>query len=220
MSTQTHTTPPTSNPSTYIISNQRETLFLTSKKGKLTTTPTRSEASTWKETSKAQKVLVTLPRTILNASSGWKVTENIKRIASPTTPTTSQTSTKSLTQPAPTKTFTYNTNTEPDFKASDFCINIRKRKEYLISELDKREKERNDVYHYIEFTSLNACQGYKAYKLLKNILIERRQIKNELQQIEIMLNNTDTETILTESNKVSNKHYSPRILNDLFKVGV
>lgn len=216
MSTQTHITPSTPNPSTYIISNQRETLFLTSKKGKLTTTPTRSEASAWKESSKAQKVLVTLPRTILNASSGWKVTENIKRIP----PTTPQTSIKPPTQSKSTKIFTYNANTEPDFKASDFCINIRKRKEYLISELEKREKERNDVYHYIEFTSLNACQGYKVYKLLKNILTERRQIKNELQQIEIMLNNTDTETILTESNKVLNKHYSPRILNDLFKVGV
>lgn len=47
--------------------------------------------------------------------------------------------------------------------------------------LKQSEADKNiaDIYHYIETTNLNACQGYKAYKKLQAALIERRRIKNE-----------------------------------------
>ena len=52
-----------------------------------------------------------------------------------------------------------------------------------VQELALRQSEADkvvsDIYHYIETTNLNACQGYKAYKKLQAALIERRRIKNE-----------------------------------------
>ena len=50
----------------------------------------------------------------------------------------------------------------------------------LSSQLSAVDKEIVDIYHYIEVTNFNACEGYKACKQLKNALIARRQIKNEM----------------------------------------
>lgn len=36
-----------------------------------------------------------------------------------------------------------------------------------------------DLYHSIEVSNFNACQGYKAYRKLKEALIARRKVKNE-----------------------------------------
>lgn len=45
--------------------------------------------------------------------------------------------------------------------------------------LSKVDKEISDIYHYIEVSNLDAYRGWKAYKLLKDKLIERRKIKDE-----------------------------------------
>ena len=56
-----------------------------------------------------------------------------------------------------------------------------------IAELSKHQSEADkaicDMYHYIETTNLNASQGYKAYKKLQSMLINRRSIKNEMMLI-------------------------------------
>ncbi len=53
----------------------------------------------------------------------------------------------------------------------------------LHNELSIADKKRSDVEHYIEFFNLNAAQGYKAYKMLKDILQERREIKNKIEEL-------------------------------------
>lgn len=58
----------------------------------------------------------------------------------------------------------------------------------LVEQLSKYDRQKSDVEHYIEFNSgkLNACDGYKAYKLLQDVLVERRKVKDELQIIQMV----------------------------------
>ena len=46
-----------------------------------------------------------------------------------------------------------------------------------VTEYDKMVLE---IYHYIEANQLNAAKGYKAYRNLRQVLLRRRAIKNEL----------------------------------------
>lgn len=50
----------------------------------------------------------------------------------------------------------------------------------LSKKLSQLDKYIVDAYHYIEVSNLNAAQGYKAYKRLKEVLVARRKVKNEL----------------------------------------
>lgn len=94
------------------------------------------------------------------------------------------------------------------------------RKEELLGELSKVDKELSDINHYIEFVNLNAAQGYKAYKLIKERRIKRRSIKNELAVLEIILGKKISESITDEINKsvegLDERTYEPRVLKELF----
>ena len=94
------------------------------------------------------------------------------------------------------------------------------RKDELLSQLSKVDQELSDVNHYIEFCNLNAAQGYKAYKMIKERRIKRRSIKNELQVVEIILNKKISETATDEIQKaiagMDRRTYEPRVLNELF----
>lgn len=61
------------------------------------------------------------------------------------------------------------------------------RKEELCEELSFIDRELSDINHYIEFCNLNAAQGWKAYKMIKERRIKRRSIKNEIQILNIIL---------------------------------
>ena len=50
-----------------------------------------------------------------------------------------------------------------------------------VSEYDKMISE---MYHYVEAKKLNASNGYKAYRNMRNILLKRRALKNELHIVE------------------------------------
>lgn len=94
------------------------------------------------------------------------------------------------------------------------------RKDVLSKELSDVEKEIQDCLHYIEFTNLNAAQGYKAYKILKDRRVKRRSIKNELQVLGIILGKKISETATDEIMKciegLDNRQYAPRVLQELF----
>lgn len=90
--------------------------------------------------------------------------------------------------------------------------------------LDKKiayiEKEIVDLYHYIEFSNFNAAKGYHAYKLLKDVLTQRRELKNER---DVLRNFTQEDRIsfyvadITERlDAVDNAQYQPRVLQELF----
>ena len=81
-----------------------------------------------------------------------------------------------------------------------------------------------DLEHYIEFTSLNARDGYKAYKMLKDLLRERRRLKLKAQMINSINRNRSSleqiNNILSSFHEISNYKYKPRILHSLFEKGI
>lgn len=104
--------------------------------------------------------------------------------------------------------------------------------EEVFTEAEKRFKElpqkRSDIdaqivdlEHYIEFTSLNARDGYKAYKKLKELLNERRILKYESKIVNaINVNRSASEgikNILSAIRECQNSVYKPRVLADLFE---
>lgn len=94
------------------------------------------------------------------------------------------------------------------------------RKDELVQSLSNIDKELCDVLHYIEFYNLNAAQGYKAYKMIKERRIIRRNIKNELNVLNIILSKKISETATDEINKcvagMDKRTYEPRVLKELF----
>lgn len=94
------------------------------------------------------------------------------------------------------------------------------RKEKLIEQLSEVDKELCDLLHYIEFCNLNAAQGYKAYKMIKDRRIKRRSIKNELDVLSIILGKKLSESVTDEITKavsgMDKRTYEPRVLNELF----
>ena len=94
------------------------------------------------------------------------------------------------------------------------------RKDNLLSQLSKIDQELSDIDHYIEFVNLNAAQGYKAYRMIKDRRIIRRSIKNELDVLNIILGKKISETATDEIQKaisgIDKRTYEPRVLNELF----
>ena len=94
------------------------------------------------------------------------------------------------------------------------------RKDELLSQLSKVDQELSDINHYIEFCNLNAAQGYKAYKMIKERRIKRRSIKNELEVLSIILGKKISDTASDEIQKaiagMDKRTYEPRVMTELF----
>lgn len=106
---------------------------------------------------------------------------------------------------------------------SEIINNIAEMQTIMSAELSKIDKEIVDINHYIEFENLNASQGYKAYKMLKERLRARREMKDTLQYIQIISASGICEKNLEKARKGINtysvKAYTPRLLNELFEKG-
>ena len=92
----------------------------------------------------------------------------------------------------------------------------------LSEELSKYDRQRTDVEHYIELNAgkLNACDGYKAYKMLQDVLTRRRKVKDELQVIQVALDRIvspdDLAQIDTKVKELESRKYIPREFKHLF----
>jgi hypothetical protein len=90
----------------------------------------------------------------------------------------------------------------------------------LNHDLSVADQKITDIYHYIEFHPLNACQGYKMAKLLQDTLKERREIKNEIDILD-QIYGFNLKSIangkLEKASKTKQKKYKPRVLKELFK---
>lgn len=90
----------------------------------------------------------------------------------------------------------------------------------LNDRLSEVDLEICDIEHYIEFFALDAAKGYKAYRMLKERLIHRRHIKDEMAKAGLLLSGFAAD--FSERNmdqqlrKLENKKYAPRILAELF----
>jgi len=73
----------------------------------------------------------------------------------------------------------------------NFFENIDKLKTDLEKEIKRTELERNDLLHEIELGNLNAVELTKVASVLKDVLKERRQYKDELDKVMTLKGFTD-----------------------------
>lgn len=101
----------------------------------------------------------------------------------------------------------------------------------LSNEISIADKKISDIEHYVEISNnLNAAQGYNAYKLLKDVLEERRQIKNQMNEMRpligaIQKSNLNCGGALYQSikdrhriskNEENDRIYKVKVLTDIF----
>ena len=135
-------------------------------------------------------------------------------------------------QPAPQKQEVVEVKPEPkpEFGSSKYIISVFSetvaklncRHQALVEQESKYDRQKTDIEHYIEFNAgkLNACDGYKAYKLLQDILLERRKIKDEISIINVVRDRMEAEDIANIEKKVEEletRKYEPRELTYLFE---
>lgn len=105
---------------------------------------------------------------------------------------------------------------------ADAVAKLNGRYQMLIEQQSKYDRQMTDIEHYIEFNAgkLNACDGYKAYKLLQDVLLDRRKVKDELQIIDVVRGRMESEDIANIEGKVKeleSRTYEPRELIYLFE---
>jgi hypothetical protein len=83
------------------------------------------------------------------------------------------------------------------------------------------ELEICDIEHYIEFAHVNACKGFKAFKLLQEKLELRRKIKDEQMLIDNLrdtkLLDCREESINKAYRGLDNRSYNSKVLHELFE---
>lgn len=101
-----------------------------------------------------------------------------------------------------------------------YMQDIGKRRDTLTHELSKVDAEIEDILHAAEFYNLNACEGYKLYKMLRDARIKRRKLKDYIEVVGYVeratgkdfANNVGSKSILGKESR----EYKPRVLNELF----
>lgn len=101
-----------------------------------------------------------------------------------------------------------------------YMQDIGKRRDTLTYELSKVDAEIEDILHAAEFYNLNACEGYKLYKMLRDARIKRRKLKDYIEVVGYVeratgkdfANNVGSKSILGKESR----EYKPRVLNKMF----
>lgn len=110
-----------------------------------------------------------------------------------------------------------------------FFEGIKEEQQKLIEELETKQAEQEDLLHEIELSKLNAAEIAKVVKTLKEVRVNRRIIKNDLERVKLIKNFTDkynnkfiTNDIsmllgeLRKLNKIqNNRKYQPRVFENL-----
>lgn len=89
--------------------------------------------------------------------------------------------------------------------------------EYKLQEIENKIQ---DVLHAIEFNSYNARDGYKIYKLLHDLRIERRKYKDEQIIASVMKSgfaNSNWELVRNRVDDLKDRQYHVREMEELFK---
>ena len=89
--------------------------------------------------------------------------------------------------------------------------------EYNLQEVENKIQ---DVLHAIEFNSYNARDGYKIYKLLHDLRLERRKYKDEQIIADVMKSGfagSNWELVRTRVNDLKDRQYHVREMEELFE---
>lgn len=185
----------------YVICKEEngETYFVMSNGGKKFTKKIDS-AMVWKKKQSADNVLDKIPASLKNSTFRVElISEN--KIASK------------------------NTEVETGFlekvnEMYNFIKRLEDRRIDLKSELATIDLEIVDIEHYVEFNEFDAAKGYKAYKLLHDTRKRRRELKDELEKIELILGTSLKSENLDNLDRsikgLDTRKYTPRVLKELF----
>lgn len=103
-----------------------------------------------------------------------------------------------------------------------FSQQIEERRLYLIEQIHTVDLNIVDIEHAAEFYILNASQGYKLYKMLHDARVKRRELKDELEKINLSLGTSirseNMENLERSIIGLDNKQYTPRVNKELFGV--
>lgn len=89
--------------------------------------------------------------------------------------------------------------------------------EYKLQEVENKIQ---DVLHAIEFNSYNARDGYKIYKLLHDLRLERRKYKDEQIIADVMKSgfaSSNWELVRTRVDDLKDRQYHVREMEELFE---
>lgn len=114
-------------------------------------------------------------------------------------------------------------------KTNEYLHTVPKRIQQLKAEVQRYNDEVNDIQHHIELSNRkNASAGYKIYAELQEVLLKRREVKDELEYLEAIekrMKNTFkhqeglipiVEGIQHKDEMMNTRTYRPRVRNDLF----
>lgn len=121
--------------------------------------------------------------------------------------------------------------TEEDFLISmkNFFENIDNLKNDLEKQITETELARNDLLHELELANLNAVEMMRVAKTLKQVLLERRKYKDELDKVMTLKGFTDkynnklitgdiiqaVKNLRTLKQNQENRTYKPRRITNL-----
>lgn len=105
----------------------------------------------------------------------------------------------------------------------DVFSNLDGRENKLNIELSNVDKQIVDIEHYIEFGKFNCYQGWLCFKMLQNLLQQRRKYKNELEVLAMMrqctIQQDSLKKLANNISEITNKCYRPRAFPELFRSG-
>ena len=190
----------------YVIYNQKYYL-MRNVADQWTPTDNLVEAYKFKDKTKADNALVSLPKTLRNL--GYQV----KQI-------------DTLSKPLEIDGFDNSELVNYDSalaQIGSFCDlhdQLVARATWVEYKLQEVENKIQDVLHAIEFNSYNARDGYKIYKLLHDLRLERRKYKDEQIIADVMKSGfagSNWELARTRVDDLKDRQYHVRELEELFK---
>jgi len=182
-----------------------------------------SKARRYASAQRAGNALVTLPRKMYEISSKWAVREDVTPAANEdeVTAVEKTNSEKTVAEKTAEMTDAICEESNVDFVAmlkdiSDLKAQRKGCLTRLQGELSSINEEITDIEHFIEFSKLNAPNGYNAYKMLRDALQKRRIIKDNIRAANEIYNNCDVDKIYQAQEQLNNRIYKPRRLDGLF----
>jgi hypothetical protein len=98
---------------------------------------------------------------------------------------------------------------------------LQNNRHYLRIKLKDLDNETQDLLHLIELDKPSASGAYHQWKMLHDVRIKRREIKDQLKIIDTILNTSSVEITNGELSKklesIKHQKYFPRVRHELFK---
>lgn len=165
------------------------------------------EAYKFKDKPKADNALVSLPKTLRNLD------YQVKQIDTPSKPLEIDGFDNS-------ELVNYDSALEQIGSFCDLHDQLVARATWVEYKLQEVENKIQDVLHAIEFNSYNARDGYKIYKLLHDLRLERRKYKDEQIIADVMKSGfagSKWELARTRVDDLKDRQYHVREMEELFE---